>query len=176
MFKGYTSQGGVRVPAILKLPKAQVKQAVIDSMITVKDVLPTFLALTGIKQPGAGSFKGHEVVAMQGRSMLPLLENKAGNNSIGSPDDYYMGWEFYGKRGIRQGEWKITYVPSHESRDDRLPLTPPDQWQLFNLKDDPSEMHDLTEENPEKLQQMIKLWDEYAKTNEIVIPDKISGY
>jgi arylsulfatase len=44
-------------------------------------------------------------------------------------------------------------------------------WQLFNLKDDPAEMHDLSAKHPEKREAMRKLWDEYVKTNGVIVSD-----
>jgi arylsulfatase len=33
-----------------------------------------------------------------------------------------------------------------------------DRWELFNTEDDPTEMHDLADQYPDKLQELIALW------------------
>ena len=71
MFKGYTSQGGVRAPAFFHYPRAMQTAVMNDSIITVKDIMPTLLELAGIEHPGAGTFQGREVIAMEGRSVVP---------------------------------------------------------------------------------------------------------
>jgi hypothetical protein len=44
-------------------------------------------------------------------------------------------------------------------------------WHLFNLYDDPAEIKDLSEKHPEKRKGMLKLWDEYVKTNDVIQDD-----
>ena len=173
MFKGYTSQGGVRAPALFHYPRAMQSGVLNDSITTVKDVMPTLLELAGIEHPGAGTFQGREVLAMQGRSVVPVLTGE--RNSIRETGDY-MGWELFGKQAVRQGDWKILYVPSIPSRDLRLPVLKPGQWQLYNLAEDPSEMNDLADSNPEKLREMLTLWEQYTTENNFIYPEFLTGY
>ena len=173
MFKGYTSQGGVRAPAFFHYPRAVRGAVMNDSITTVKDVMPTLLELAGIEHPGPGTFQGREVLAVQGRSVVPILTGE--RNSIREPGDF-MGWELFGKQAIRQGDWKILYVPSIPSRDARLPALKPGQWQLYNLAEDPAEMNDLAESEPEKLQEMLALWERYTTENNFIYPDTLTGY
>ena len=173
MFKGYPSQGGVRAPAFFHYPRAMQAAAMNDSVITVKDIMPTLLELAGIEHPGAGLFQGREVLAMQGRSVVPVLTGERA--SIREPDNY-MGWELFGKQAIRQGDWKIINIPSIPSRDVRLPVLKPGQWQLYNLAEDPAEMNDLADSNPEKLRELLALWEQYTTENNFIYPDTLTGY
>ena len=173
MFKGYTSQGGVRAPAFFHYPSTVQTAVMNDSMTTVKDVMPTLLELAGIEHPGAGTFQGRQVLAMEGRSMLPVLTGASA--TIREPGDY-MGWELFGKQALRQDDWKILYVPSVPSRDARLPVLKPGQWQLYNLAHDPAEMNDLSASHPEKLQEMLQLWDQYTAEVNFVYPETFTGY
>ena len=173
MFKGYPSQGGVRAPAFFHYPRAMQAAAMNDSVITVKDIMPTLLELAGVEHPGAGLFQGREVLAMQGRSVAPVLTGE--RESIRAPDDY-MGWELFGKQAIRQGDWKIINIPSIPSRDVRLPVLKPGQWQLYNLAEDPAEMNDMSDSNPEKLRELLALWERYTTENNFIYPDTLTGY
>jgi hypothetical protein len=38
------------------------------------------------------------------------------------------------------------------------------KWQLYNLKNDPSELYDLGEHEPERLAEMIDKYPEYSKS------------
>ena len=173
MFKGYTSQGGVRAPAFFHYPRA-VRQGVMnDSITTVKDVLPTLLELAGLEHPGAGLFQGRQVQDIQGRSLTPLLSGE--RDSIRAADDY-MGWELFGKQALRQGDWKIVYVPSLPSRDVRLPVLKPGQWQLYNLAQDPAELDDLAASNPDRMEDMLALWEQYKGEINFIYPDSFTGY
>ncbi|MCY4153828.1 MAG: arylsulfatase [Gammaproteobacteria bacterium] len=173
MFKGYTSQGGVRAPAFFHYPGAVQTATMNDSIITVKDIMPTLLEFAGIEHPGAGTFQGRQVQAMQGRSLLPLLTGARA--TIREPGDY-MGWELFGKQALRQDDWKIIYVPSVPGRDARLPAIKPGQWQLYNLADDPAEMNDLAASHPQQLQQMLQLWEQYVAEINFVYPNTFTGY
>ncbi len=173
MFKGYPGQGGVLAPAFFHYPRVMQVAATNDSLITVKDIMPTLLELADVKHPGAGMFQGREVLAMQGRSIAPVLTGES--DSIRQPGDY-MGWELFGKQAIRQGDWKIIHIPSIEARDARLPAMKPGQWQLYNLAEDPAEINDLASSQPEKLQEMLALWDEYTTENHFIFPDFLTGY
>ena len=173
MFKGYPSQGGVRAPAFFHYPRTMQVETRNDSIITVKDIMPTLLELAGIEHPGAGLFQGREVLATQGRSIVPILTGE--RVSIRAPGDY-MGWELFGKQAIRQGEWKILYIPSIPSRDVRLPVLKPGQWQLYNLAEDPTESNDLAASAPEKLQELLGLWQQYTTENNFIYPDTLTGY
>ena len=173
MFKGYPSQGGVRAPAFFRYPRALQSGVMNDSITTVKDVMPTLLELAGIDHPGAGPYQGREVLAMQGRSVVPILTGE--RNTIREPGDY-MGWELFGKQAIRKGDWKILYIPSIPSRDVRLPILKPGRWQLYNLAEDPAEMNDLANTNPEKLREMLALWEQYTTENNFIYPDSLTGY
>ena len=173
MFKGYPSQGGVRAPAFFHYPRTMQAAAMNASVITVKDIMPTLLELAGIEQPGAGLFQGREVLAMQGRSVVPVLTGERA--SIRESDDY-MGWELFGKQAIRQGDWKIINIPSIPSRDVRLPVLKPGQWQLYNLAEDPAEMNDLADSNPGKLRELLALWERYMTENNFIYPDTLTGY
>ena len=55
--------------------------------------------------------------------------------------DDWLGWELFGNRAIRQGDWKITWLYEPFGTED---------WQLFNLAEDPGEQQDLSNELPDK--------------------------
>ena len=52
MYKGFTTQGGIRVPAFAHYPKGIGKGLRNDSMLHVMDVMPTLLELAGVEHPG----------------------------------------------------------------------------------------------------------------------------
>jgi len=70
-----------------------------------------------------------------------------------------MGWELYGHRSVRQGDWKIVWDAAEG--DDA-------SWKLFNLANDLSEQNDLATELPDRLEQMVQLWDRYAEESGVI--------
>ena len=73
MWKGFTTEGGIRVPAILYRPGMK-RQGVIDQqLLTAMDVAPTIMDLAGAKHPGT-KYKGRDIVPMQGKSFSNLFD------------------------------------------------------------------------------------------------------
>ena len=172
MFKGFTSDGGILVPAFVHYPKLHQTGVIHSKFLTVKDVMPTFLELAGTEHPGA-NYRGRQVLPMQGTSMLAMLN---GDIEATHDSDYVMGWELFGRRAIRQGDWKILWEPSNKYFEPLPKGIEADKWQLFNLAEDPAEINDLSDRYPEKKNEMVDLWEVYVTTNNVILPNWSSGY
>jgi arylsulfatase A-like enzyme len=171
MFKAFTSEGGIRVPAFVHYPEAK-DEDINRNLVTVLDIVPTLLDLAGTSHPGS-QYNGRTVFEPQGTSMLPMLLGQT--DTVHAANDV-MGWELFGKTGIRQGDWKIIQEPKADFWTTRNPLAENYPWELYNLADDPTELRDLATIYPDKLQEMIALWEEYARENGVIIPNKVMGY
>ena len=171
MFKGFTTEGGIRAPAIMHFPKAFPGGSIKGAMTTVMDVLPTILELAEIKHPD--TFNGNEILPFRGSSMLSLLK---GDTEFLHDENYTMGWELFGRRAIRQGDWKIVYEPSGIPWEPSDPDITKNQWRLYNLATDPGEQIDLSVQEPEKLNDLIWQWENYVRETGIIVPDYEVGY
>jgi arylsulfatase A-like enzyme len=152
-FKGFTSEGGITVPAIVRHPAFKDQAGKLDrNFYHVMDVMPTVLDLAGIKHPGK-QFRGRDVQPMQGTSMLAGLHGKV-------MPERAIGWELFGRRALRKGDWKMTWMtaPYGTAR-----------WQLYNLAKDPVEAQDLAQKEPAKMAEMLKEWDAYVKRNNVLL-------
>ena len=78
-----------------------------------------------------------------------------------------MGWEAYGMDAWRQGDWKMMRLPPPYGNSD---------WQLYDLTRDPGETNDIAEGNPDLVRELAVKWEHYARTNEVVHPDKPVAY
>jgi len=158
-YKGWVGEGGIRNGLIVsgpvvKRPKGSINHGVMH----VADIMPTLLELAGASYPK--THDGHEVPALMGKSWIPML---AGQEDSPRTDQDYLAWEIFGNRAVLQGEWKLRW--------EYKPLGDGD-WELFNIKADPSERKDLAAERPDKLREMIGLWDSYARANNVVVPSR----
>lgn len=164
-YKAYVTQGGTRAPAFISFPKRLASGIRRPELVSVKDIAPTLLELADIPNPD-GSFRGRAVERITGESMLPLL-NKHSVKPAASSKPRVLGYELFGKRSLRQGQWSAVemYKPQGSGT-----------WQLYDLETDLAEQNDLARTNPEKLNELIQLWQEYAAINNVVIPDWNSGY
>jgi arylsulfatase len=96
----------------------------------------------------------------QGKSLWPLL---AGREQQIRSDTDWLGWELFGNRAIRQGDWKLLYLmPAAGGTGD---------WELINLREDPAEMRDLSATHPDKREALLALWEEYVKRNGVIISE-----
>jgi arylsulfatase len=96
---------------------------------------------------------------MMGRTLAPYL---AGAADEVHPRDAVTGWEFFGRRGIRKGDWKAIWIPAPEGTSD---------WQLYNVASDPGEIDDLAAREPQRLAEMLALWDDYVeRTGVVMVP------
>ena len=159
IYKGWVSEGGIRSPLIVSGPGVQGageinKQAILN----ITDIAPTMLELAGIEHPT--NYKGREIVPMQGKSWKRML---SGNTESPRASDDWLGFELFGNRAIRQGDWKISWLYEPFGTED---------WQLFNLAEDPGEQRNLSDKFPDKRKELIALWDEYVKTNGVIIGNR----
>jgi arylsulfatase A-like enzyme len=157
LFKAFTTQGGIRVPALLRYPELQRQRGQIDhSFATVMDITPTILDLAGVRHPGT-RWRDREVAPLRGKSWLGWL---SGETSAAHDEHHVTGWELFGMRAVRKGSWKAVYIPA--------PLGP-ENWQLYDLSKDPGEIHDLAKHDPDKLAALIEHWHEYAEETGVVL-------
>jgi arylsulfatase len=159
LYKGWVSEGGTRSPLIVSGPGVQdAGELNKEAVLHVMDIAPTILELAGVKHPS--NFKGREIVPMQGKSWVNML---AGRTQSPRTSGDWLGWELFGNRAIRQGDWKISWLYE--------PIGTYD-WQLFNLAEDPGEQYDLSGKFPEKKKDLIALWDEYVEMNGVIIGER----
>ena len=163
VFKGFPSEGGIRVPAFIHYPGMEHRKGVFDGFMSVMDVMPTLLELAGTSHPGE-TYKGRKVAPTKGMSVMPLLANQS--DTVHS-EDYAMGWELFAKLAMRKGEWKAMLLPEPYGTG---------EWGLYNLRHDISERNDLSEEYPEKFRELVGLWNQYAEDNGVIIPNEVDGY
>jgi arylsulfatase len=160
-YKGYTAEGGIRNALIVSgpivgLPKGSINSA---SYLHVADIMPTLLEVAGAQYPA--TINGEKAPPLIGTSWVDLL---AGKKQSPRSDKDYMAWEVFGNRALRQGDWKVRwqYKPFGT-----------EEWELFNLAEDVAERNDLAAKNPDKVKQLVALWDQYVKENNVVLPTRL---
>jgi arylsulfatase len=160
MFKTFVSEGGIRSPLIVRGPLVASGGRIEGALADVRDIMPTILEMAGITHPS--TYDGRDVLPLQGGSMMRLLQ---GRQDWVHAAEQAFGYELFGWRGIRQGPWKATWIG---------PPVGPDEWQLFNLEQDPGETTDLAPERPDQLEMLTKLWEQYVNEMGVVLPVKPS--
>ncbi|WAC89159.1 arylsulfatase [Mycobacterium sp. Aquia_213] len=162
LHKAFTTEGGIRVVGFVTWPGFARQGAIGSAFATVMDITPTVLELAGVEHPGT-SYRDRDVEPMLGRSLVPYLSC---DTEAVHPGESGTGWELFGRRAIRQGDWKALYLP---------PPYGPGAWQLYDLSRDRGEIHDLAATHPEKLAELLELWDRYVEENG-VLTEPVSVY
>ena len=141
--KGYLSEGGIRVPLIIRYPGMVKPGSESNEPVITMDFVPTFLE---------AAKTGYDPKRYDGASLFPVLTGHA-NLNRDAIYFHYPHFAFHGdnKMGsaIRWGDYKyIQYYGGH------APV-------LYNLRNDIGEQHDLSQEEPEKarqLQEKLHIW------------------
>jgi arylsulfatase A-like enzyme len=148
LFKGFTTEGGVVAPCIIKLPKSvTTSEKIIEAFTHISDLAPTFLALANASHP---SEQNKTIPAMMGKSLNPLLTGEVKTIHVGEG----IGYELHGRRAYFKDEWKIVNLDVPYGNGD---------WQLYNLRNDPTEIHDLSDKYPDKREELITGWNKYSE-------------
>jgi arylsulfatase len=155
VYKGLLSEGGIRAPLIISGPGVRGAGTINkEAVLHVMDIAPTMLELAGIRHPD--SYEGRQVLPMAGESWVSMMAGQS--ESPRGPQDW-LGFEFLGQRAIRQDDWKLLWLYEPWGIDD---------WQLFNLAEDPGEMRDLSDQNPAKKQELLRAWNAYVQQFNII--------
>jgi arylsulfatase len=158
-YKGWLAEGGIHNALIVSGPAVKRQKGSLNhGLMHVADLMPTLLEIAGVGYPK--TYEGHEVHALFGKSWGRVL---AGQAESPRTEQDYLAWELFGNRAVLQGEWKLRW--------EYKPLGKGD-WELFNLKADPVERKDLAAERPDKVRELVALWDDYVRKNNVVLPSR----
>lgn len=162
MFKRYAQYGGgTCCPMVISWPKGiKARGEVRNQYHHSVDIVPTLLEICGLEMPKV--YRGVEQYPLSGVSMRYTFDAK--------PDDptqkHRQYYAMLGTRGIWEDGWKAVALHAPIVGKGHFDQ---DQWELYNVGADRSESKDLSKENPEKLQALIKAWFEEADKN-FVLP------
>jgi arylsulfatase len=158
-YKGWVAEGGIRNALILSGPAVKrPKGSINHGLMHVADIMPTLLELAGADYPK--THEGRDTPTLIGKSWSPVL---AGQTESPRTDEDYLAWEIFGNRAVRQGDWKLRWQYKSFGKGN---------WELFNVAKDPGERKDVAAEHPDKLKQMLALWDDYVRTNNVILPSR----
>jgi arylsulfatase A-like enzyme len=143
-FKQYGHEGGANTPFIAFWPSVIKPNQITEQVGHIVDIAPTFLDILNISYPN--EIKGFKSLPLHGKSLLPIFEGKKRNE----PEYFISGLDKF--RMLRVGDWKI--VQSNGNN-----------WELYNMKQDPSETSDLSKKYPEKLQELSSKYSSITYTN-----------
>ncbi len=156
--KGWMYEGGTREPLLVKWPGVIEPGSVCSTPVTSPDFYPTILEIAGL-----------ELIPEQhcdGASLLPLLKGK----NIIDRDAIFWHYPHYGNQGgtpgssVRAGDYKL--IEFFENGN----------IELYDLRNDIGEEHDLSEEEPEIAARLKNLLFEWRESVKAKIPERNPNY
>lgn len=145
--KGSTYEGGMRVPAIMRLPGKIPQGVTSQAMATTMDLFVTILSLAGVKI-GEKDFDGID--------LTPTLMD--GREDQRNEVFYYLGSELY---AVRQGPWKIHFKTLNPYVGESPQVHDPPL--LYHLDHDPSERFNIANKNPDIVQKLTNLAENFTE-------------
>ncbi|MFO7725158.1 MAG: arylsulfatase [Oceanipulchritudo sp.] len=150
-YKSWIHEGGISTPFIVHWPGGiSEKGSLRRQPAQLPDVMATVLEVTGSRYPeqiGRRSILPHE-----GFSLCDAFAGRPHGREI-------LTWEHEGNCGIRKGRWKLVREFIKPGREGPSGYQP---WELYDMETDRSEMTDLAERHPGRVNELASLWQEWA--------------
>lgn len=155
-FKEYSTNGGMLAAMILAGPGVKGANSIYNDVLTVMDIAPTLYDLAGTRYPE--SWEGHSLYPIKGSSLMPFVR---GETDRIHPTNYGFGMEHSGYTTFLKGDWKLTNLsrPLEEVK-----------FELYNVAEDPGEMHNLREVYPDRYEELLRAWQEYVNETKVQFP------
>ena len=160
MFKRYSQySGGTCDPLVIHWPKGiKAKGEVRQQYHHSTDIVSTILDCVGLEMPKV--YRGVEQYPLNGVSMRYTFDDA--NAKTQKDVQYYA---MLGTRGIWKDGWKAAALHTPISGTGHFDK---DRWELYHVDVDRAEAKDVSKENPDKLEELIKAWFDEANKNYVL--------
>jgi arylsulfatase len=111
------------------------------------DIMATCVDVGGASYPKEND--GHAITPMQGHTLTTVF-NGTGIMSR------YLFWEHEGNAAVRLGDMKLVRTGRNGP------------WELYDLKTDRTEQHDLAAAQPEKVTELAAEWQKWAERSQVL--------
>jgi len=147
-YKHLVHEGGISTPLIAHWPTGLKTSGRIEHQPGhLIDLMATCVDLAGATYPS--DVDGQPVPPMEGVSLKPAFNGGSLNRK--NP----IFWEHEGNRAIRSGSWKLVAKENQS-------------WELYNLAQDRTEMHDLAKEMPDRVRELAAEWEAWAQRAQVL--------
>ncbi|MFN9720872.1 MAG: arylsulfatase [Planctomycetota bacterium] len=142
-YKHWVHEGGISTPLIAHWPAGMKRFGELEHQPGhLIDIMATCVELSGATYPT--EVEGSRITPLEGRSLLPAFQGATIQRDA-------LYWEHEGNRAVRQGDWKLV------ARGTNGP------WELYNIRNDRIEMHNLAKRHPDRVRSMANMWQAYAE-------------
>jgi arylsulfatase A-like enzyme len=149
MWKRYNFEGGVADAMVISWRKGIGRHGEIRNQYChATDIVPTMFDCLGVELPE--DVKGYKQLPLEGVSIRSTFEAA----STPTPKETAF-FSMLGSRAIWHKGWKAVSVHPTIAGWGNFEH---DRWELYNTEADPTESHDLADEYPSRLRELVELW------------------
>lgn len=146
LHKSWVHEGGIASPLIVHWPAGLPQTGQLrHTPAHFIDLLPTVVELAGGRAAEAGPWNGATPPPLPGKSLVPALQQ-----DVTVPREY-LYWHHLTHRALRVGDWKLVSAGSAKSEG---------PWELYDLRTDRAELHNLASQQPERVKELAALWQQ----------------
>lgn len=160
-YKQTAHDGGHHVPLIVSWPKGIKEPGVRTQYSYISDLSPTILSAAGIQPPPC-------VDGVPQQPIDGIAINYSFNEAKAADRRTRQYYELWGNYGVYDDGWKAVVLHKKVAWDIQggVPFSA-DRWELYDVRKDPGEAHDLAASNPAKLAEMKAIFEREAQANNV---------
>ncbi|MCA8986668.1 MAG: arylsulfatase [Planctomycetaceae bacterium] len=142
MYKHWVHEGGISTPLIVSWPaQIQQKGSLVDQPAHLIDIMATCVDVAEASYPT--KVEDVAIHPLEGLSLVPAIQHQPLKREA-------IFWEHEGNRAIRVDKWKLVAKFNQP-------------WELYDIDQDRSELHDLKDEHPELAGELASRWQSWAE-------------
>jgi arylsulfatase A-like enzyme len=151
LYKHFVHEGGASTPFIMHWPARIVpRKAWYSDPAQLIDLMPTILDVAGARYPAR--FHGNDIPAFDGVSLRPAFSGM----TLARKNPIFV--EHENNAFVRDGDWKLVGRGVSGGQEANR-----SKWELYNIKVDRTEMKNLVDAHPERVEDLATQWDAWAK-------------
>ncbi len=141
MFKHWVHEGGIATPMIANWQGVIKSNQITHQMGHIIDIMATCCDVAGGDYPE--TFEEKKITPLQGKTLLPIFkgETRKGHETL--------YWEHMKNKAILQDKWKLVSKSG-------------ENWELYDLEADRTELNDLVDKYPKKVEELKELYFAWA--------------
>ena len=140
-YKHWVHEGGVATPLVVHWPAAIRRGGFRHEPAHLIDIMATCVDVANARYPR--EFNGNSIQPLEGRSLTGVFRGKGLDSRV-------LFWEHEGNRAVRKGRWKL--VSKY-----------PEAWELYDVRNDRTEVRDLAAAKPRIVTELAALYDSWAR-------------
>ncbi len=142
LHKRWVHEGGISTPAIISWPDKIASGKLVTEATHIVDIAATIYDVSETSYPDTS--EQNPITPLEGHSFRSAIEN------VGWVRPAPIFWEHEGNRAVRLGDWKLV------SEGNTV-------WELYDMKEDRTELSDLSADQPDVLSRMVQMYEDWAE-------------